>query len=240
MSKQWNRNFNNYNKNSKLSVEEVPILSGFIFKHIYKQQRLFMPDSIRESLCWEGTKQGLRSSLLLTVGLILASDQVAQGFVQTRQSSLQWQRLCSLSGQYDPVLNCSYVSPHLSFSHNTLCFDLWLYPSDRIAFLMTCIIFWLPGRTFVQRAHSGIDLLVDLRKWLLPPFCVSAAFWAKLVHVLMWMNKHGGNERIKNATINHILPWHHQQSSVNVKMWPCIFSLKIKMIKITWFVTCNF
>lgn len=72
-------------------------------------------------------------------------------------------------------------------------------------------------------AHTGTALLVDLRKWLLPLLCVSATFLSKLVHVSIWINKYSGSERIKNATMNHILQWHHQHSSINVKMWPCFF-----------------
>lgn len=66
---------------------------------------------------------------------------------------------------------------------------------------------------------------------------VSAAFLAKIVHVTLWINKHSGNERIKNAVINHILPWHHKHSSITVKMWPCIFSFLKRRLK--WLELCG-
>lgn len=73
---------------SKFSVEELlPIFSSFIFKDKCNQQRLFMPDSTRESWWWEGTMQSPSSSLPLTVGSTLTSDQFIQHFSRQQKAS---------------------------------------------------------------------------------------------------------------------------------------------------------
>lgn len=156
--------------------ELLPIFSSFIFEDKHKQQRLFMPDYIRESGWWEGTTQSPSSSLPLTVGSTLTLDRFTQHFSRQEKASSKDRDSTASLGYMIQCLIVWIFFPLIT-SHRTLYFNLWPLPKDKIAFLMACVVSWLPGRTLAPQSSFRNSSSDGFHKMATAPIiCFSCIF----------------------------------------------------------------
>lgn len=156
--------------------ELLPIFSSFIFEDKHKQQRLFMPDNIRESVWWEGTTESPSSRLPLTVGSTLILDQFTQHFSrQEKASSKDRDSTASLGYMIQCLIVWIFFSPYNRSQHPV--FQFMTIAKGQNCFPDGCVASWLPGRTLASQSSFRNSSSDGFHKMATAPIiCFSCIF----------------------------------------------------------------